>query len=50
MAIREAINKTWALGTEKFKAQIEAKMSRRAKSLGRGGDRKSEKYRKNKNQ
>lgn len=48
MAIREATNKAWALGDNKFKAQIEAKTGRRAVPLGRGGDRKSEKYRKSK--
>lgn len=49
-AIREATNKSWALGNDRFKAQIETKTGRRAKPQGRGGDRKSEKYRRAKNQ
>ena len=44
-AIREATHKSWALGSDRFKAQIEAKTGRRATPLGRGGDRKSELYR-----
>ena len=48
--IREATNRSWALGNDRFKAQIEAKTGRRATPLGRGGDRKSEKYMKSKNQ
>ncbi|BFM12483.1 transposase [Simiduia litorea] len=43
-AIREATNKAWALGDDRFKAQIEAKTGRRATPLGRGGDRKSEAF------
>ena len=50
MAIRESTNKAWALGNDRFKAQIEAKTGRRAIPLGRGGDRKSEKYRRTKYQ
>jgi putative transposase len=49
-AIREATNKAWVLGGERFKAQIEAKTGRRAVPLGRGGDRKSAAFRKVKNQ
>lgn len=44
VAIREATNKAWALGESKFKAQIEEATGRRAKPLGRGGDRKSKKF------
>ncbi|AZZ94013.1 transposase [Hahella sp. KA22] len=42
--IREATNKAWVLGNDRFKAEIEAKTGRRARPLGRGGDRKSEKF------
>ena len=35
-AIREATNKAWVLGDERFKAQIEAKTGRRAVPLGWG--------------
>ena len=49
-SIREATNKAWALGDDRFRKQIEAKTGRRAVPLGRGGDRKSEKYRKANNQ
>jgi putative transposase len=40
-AIRDATNKAWALGDDRFKAQIEARTGRRSVPLGRGGDRKS---------
>ena len=49
VAIREATNKAWALGDERFKAQIEAKTGRRSASLGRGGDRKSAAFREGRN-
>ncbi|WP_461482538.1 transposase [Porticoccus sp.] len=49
-AIREATSKGWALGDNRFKQQIEASTGRRAVPLGRGGDRKSEAYRKSKDQ
>lgn len=49
-SIREATNKAWALGDDRFRKQIETKTGRRAVPLGRGGDRKSEKYRKVNNQ
>ncbi len=42
--IREATNKGWVLGDDRFKAQIEVKTGRRAAPLGRGGDRKSAEY------
>ena len=50
MTIREATNKAWVLGDDRFKAKIEAKTGRRAVPLGRGGDRKSAEYRDAKNQ
>ena len=49
-AIREATNKAWVLGNDRFKAKIEAKTGRRAVPLGRGGDRKSAEYLETKNQ
>jgi len=49
-AIREATNKAWVLGDDRFKAKIEAKTGWRAVPLGRGGDRKSAEYREAKNQ
>ncbi len=45
-AIREATNKAWALGSERFKARIENELNRPVVSSGKGGDRKSEEYRK----
>ncbi len=48
--IREATNKAWALGDDRFKAQIEAKTGRRAIPQRRGGDRKSAKYKESHNQ
>ena len=43
--IRNATNKSWVLGTSRFKERIEAMTARQAKPKGRGGDRKSKKYR-----
>ena len=43
-AIREASNKAWVLGDDRFKGQIEAKTGRRSMPAGRGGDRKSSRY------
>ena len=43
--IREATNKGWVLGDDRFKAQIQIKTGRRAAPLGRGGDRKSTEFR-----
>ena len=48
--IREATNKSWVLGDDRFKAEIERVTGRRAEPLGRGGDRKSEAYLEMKNQ
>jgi putative transposase len=42
--IRESVNKSWVLGSSRFKQQIEKKLNRRVSPLARGGDRKSEKY------
>jgi len=43
--IRDATNKSWVLGSDHFKDQIEALTARQAKPKARGGDRKSKKYR-----
>lgn len=44
--IREATNKAWVLGNDRFKDKIEAQLARQAAPRARGGDRKSEEYRK----
>jgi putative transposase len=44
--IRDATNKAWVLGENRFKAQIEQQTGRRASPMARGGDRKSEAYKK----
>ncbi len=44
-AIREATNKAWVLGSERFKKRVEKKLGRPAESAGHGGDRKSKTYR-----
>ena len=44
--VRMAGNKAWVLGSEHFKAKIAAQLNRRATPAARGGDRKSEEYRK----
>lgn len=49
-AIREATNKAWVLGDDRFKAQIEARTGRRPVPLGRGGDRKSADFKEARNQ
>ncbi len=43
--IRDATNKSWVLGNDKFRAQIEALTNRQAIPKPKGGDRKSLKYR-----
>lgn len=43
--IREATNKSWALGSEHFKLRIQKQLERRVQPSAKGGDRKSEKYR-----
>ncbi|BFM13623.1 transposase [Simiduia litorea] len=40
-AIRECANKSWVLGSDKFKSQIAVHANRRVESCGWGGDRKS---------
>lgn len=45
--IREATNRAWVLGEERFIAQIELQTGCRAVPQQRGGDRKSKKYRNN---
>ena len=44
--IRESTNRAWVLGSSHFKAYIEKQIGRRSGPLLRGGDRKSEAYRK----
>lgn len=43
--IREATNKAWVLGSERFKQQITQQINRRTERLAKGGDRKSQAYR-----
>lgn len=43
-AIREATNKAWVLGSERFKKRVEKKLGRPVESAGHGGDRKSKAY------
>jgi REP-associated tyrosine transposase len=43
--IRESTHKAWVLGSTYFKEKIEQQLNRRTSALGRGGDRKSVKYR-----
>jgi len=43
--IREATNKSWVLGSERFQQQIEAQTGRQTAPMQRGGDRKSRAYR-----
>ncbi|MDZ7924330.1 MAG: transposase [Marinagarivorans sp.] len=42
--IRESTNKSWVLGSDRFKAKIEAKTGRVTAPRARGGDRKSAAY------
>lgn len=44
--IREATNKAWVLGDERFKRRVGEQLNRRAAPCARGGDRKSKEYRK----
>ena len=44
-AIREATNKAWVLGSDRFKQSIQKKLDRRVEPTPKGGDRRSEKYR-----
>ena len=45
-AIREATNKAWVLGSDRFKRKMEKQLSRPVTSGGHGGDRKSGDYQK----
>ena len=45
--LRESTNKAWVLGSDRFKAKIEARLNRHCSPKARGGDRKSEEFRKN---
>jgi putative transposase len=45
--IRDATNKSWVLGDNRFKQQIEEQTGRRASPLPRGGDKKSKTYKDN---
>ena len=45
MEIREATNKAWVLGNDRFKQEIEAMTERQVSPRARGGDRRSEEYR-----
>ncbi len=47
--IREATNKAWVLGNDRFKQRIEERLGRRVEPKARGGDRKSEKFNANRN-
>jgi putative transposase len=44
-ALREATNKAWVMGGERFKARVSKQIDRPLQSSGHGGDRKSEAYR-----
>jgi putative transposase len=42
--IREATNKAWVLGNDRFKRRIQKQLERRVEPNAKGGDRKSEKF------
>ena len=44
--IREATNKSWVLGSDRFKQRIQRQLDRRVVPADKGGDRKSEQFRK----
>ena len=44
-AIREATNKAWVLGNDRFKQSIQQKLKRRVEPAAKGGDRRSEQFR-----
>jgi len=44
-AIRDATNKAWVLGSDRFKHRMAKRLNRAVESSGHGGDRKSEDYR-----
>jgi putative transposase len=43
-AIREATNKAWVLGNDRFKQSIQEKLKRRVEPAAKGGDRRSEQF------
>ena len=45
--IREATNKAWVLGNDRFKQRVQEKLDRRVEPKAKGGDRKSEEYKNN---
>jgi putative transposase len=45
MGIREATNKAWVLGNDRFKQEIEAMTTRQVSPKARGGDRRSKEFR-----
>jgi putative transposase len=45
LAIREATNKAWVLGNDRFRAKVDALQNRRSAPRPRGGDRRSKAYR-----
>ena len=47
--IREATNKAWVLGSDRFKQRIQEQLDRRVDPKPRGGDRKSEKFKNKEN-
>ena len=47
--IREATNKAWVLGNDRFKQRIQEQLGRRVEPKARGGDRKSEQFKANRN-
>ena len=44
MQMREATNKAWVLGSDHFKQKIDSQLNRRADKLSKGGDRKSDEF------
>ncbi|HEU0187934.1 MAG TPA: transposase, partial [Gallionellaceae bacterium] len=42
--IRDATNKAWVLGNDRFKQRIQKQLERRVEPNAKGGDRKSEKF------
>ena len=46
--LREATNKAWVLGNDRFRERIESQLNRHTTPKARGGDRKSEAYKKSK--
>ncbi|MCK5354597.1 MAG: transposase, partial [Methyloprofundus sp.] len=47
--IRNATNKAWVLGNDRFKAKVESLMGRQVQPKSRGGDRRSELFKKKSN-